>query len=92
MLSQTTSAPSPGSEAPLKTDEGRAWLLPTVVMAAVALLKGARMPNTWAATAALIDYRHGLIKRGLEIGEPALETVRTQAVTRGFPCGAHDCS
>ena len=36
-----------------------------MLLGAVSLLRGLQMPNRWAATQALFDYRGGLIKRGL---------------------------
>jgi hypothetical protein len=41
------------------------WMLAAVLLGEVALLKGIRYPNEWAATQALMDYSHGFIKRGL---------------------------
>ncbi|MDR3692581.1 MAG: hypothetical protein P4L46_24590 [Fimbriimonas sp.] len=37
----------------------------TIVLGVISLLKGIRHPGTWPATQALLNYDHGLIKRGL---------------------------
>lgn len=41
------------------------WSLTTVVVGSVALFKGLRYPNSWAATQAQVDYSFGFVKRGL---------------------------
>lgn len=46
-------------------DDGLFWHFCTVLFGAVALLKGLRFPNTWAATQAQFGYEHGFVKRGL---------------------------
>lgn len=46
-------------------DAGRFWYVVTGVVGGLALLKGIRLPNRWAATQAQIDYSQGFVKRGL---------------------------
>jgi hypothetical protein len=46
-------------------DERSFWYLCAVLFGAVALLKGLRLPNSWAATQAQFGYDHGFVKRGL---------------------------
>ncbi len=47
-------------------DESRFWRFCAATLGAFAVLKGTRMPSTWAATQAQLDYSHGFIKRGLQ--------------------------
>jgi hypothetical protein len=42
----------------------RFWILVSVLAGALALLKGIRLPNRWAATRSQIDYSQGFVKRG----------------------------
>jgi hypothetical protein len=46
-------------------DEDHFWPLLTLLLGAVASLKGLRQPGLWALTEALADYNQGFIKRGL---------------------------
>jgi len=49
----------------LLEDEGRFWPAFATLCGVVALLKGLRLPNLWAATQAQFDYSDGFIRRGL---------------------------
>jgi len=42
----------------------RFWFTVTGIVGILALLKGIRLPNRWAATQAQIDYSQGFVKRG----------------------------
>jgi hypothetical protein len=48
----------------LQTDRGFFALL-AAIGGAIAFLKGFRLPYSWAATQAQLDYRYGLVRRGL---------------------------
>jgi hypothetical protein len=41
------------------------WLVLSVMGAVLGLAKGIRLPNDWSATQAQVDYRFGIVKRGL---------------------------
>jgi hypothetical protein len=45
--------------------EGLPWTILAAAFGAIAILKGIRRPNLWAATQAQIGYEHGFVKRGL---------------------------
>jgi hypothetical protein len=62
-------------------DNSRFWGASAILFAVLAILKGLRLPSLWAATQAFLDYRTGIIKRGL-VGQ----------VTRalGIPIGHYD--
>ena len=67
---QPAAAPRPDGRTPpaawaALADENRFWSLMCFVVAAVAVFKGAHLPNLWSATQAQIDYSQGLVKRGL---------------------------
>ncbi len=49
----------------LFSEDRRFWLSASILLGAVSLLKGIRLPSRWAATQALVNYDHGLMKRGL---------------------------
>ncbi len=46
-------------------DERRFWILATVVLGSIAVIRAAGWPNTWIATQAQVSYDHGFVKRGL---------------------------
>jgi hypothetical protein len=46
-------------------DNSRFWGTSAGLFAVLAILKGLRLPSLWAATQAFLDYRTGIIKRGL---------------------------
>jgi hypothetical protein len=46
-------------------DDARFWRACIGLFASLAVLKGLRLPGSWAATQASFDYGHGFIKRGL---------------------------
>jgi hypothetical protein len=46
-------------------DDVRFWRACIGLFATLAVLKGLRLPGSWAATQASFDYGHGFIKRGL---------------------------
>lgn len=48
------------------SDERLFWRFCAGLFFAFAVLKGFRAPGEWARTQALLDYRHGFIKRGLQ--------------------------
>jgi hypothetical protein len=62
-------------------DNSRFWGACTVLFAVLAILKGLRLPSLWAATQAFLDYRAGIIKRGL-LGQVA--------GALGIPIGHYD--
>ncbi len=45
-------------------DEKRFWPLAAAILGIVSFLKGFRRPCPWASTQALVNYDHGIIKRG----------------------------
>ena len=49
----------------LLADQRRFWGASACLFAALALLKGIRLPSRWAATQGFLDYGQGFIKRGL---------------------------
>jgi len=51
--------------AQLFQDEERFWIAAAFLLCALALMKGLRAPNLWAATQAQISYQFGFAKRGL---------------------------
>lgn len=52
----------------LLANEAWFWAAAAWLFAALALLKGVRLPSRWAVTQSYLDYREGFIKRGL-LGE-----------------------
>jgi hypothetical protein len=54
---------TPAREVPAR--EGLPWTILAAAFGAIAILKGIRRPNLWAATQAQIGYDHGFVKRGL---------------------------
>ncbi len=40
------------------------WKIAAAVLGAVSFLKGLRRPNLWSATQAMVNYDHGIVKRG----------------------------
>ncbi len=46
------------------SEDRRFWMLAAVVLGTVSILKGIRLPSLWAATQALLNYDHGLVRRG----------------------------
>jgi hypothetical protein len=48
-----------------KASDTRFWFVVSALVGALALLKGIRLPNRWAATQAQLDYSQGFVKRGL---------------------------
>jgi hypothetical protein len=49
----------------LFSDDRAFWRMAAVLFGSISFAKGARAPSRWAATQALINYDHGLVKRGL---------------------------
>lgn len=49
----------------LVRDENAFWSATSLGVGFLALMKGIRLPNLWAATQAQVDYRFGFVKRGL---------------------------
>ena len=49
----------------LFSDDRSLWRTAAIVFGTISLAKGLRAPSRWAATQALVNYDHGLVKRGL---------------------------
>jgi len=63
-----TSAENQSSEAgwPKVLREDRPfWRFAAVILGVLSFCKGIRRPSTWAATQSMVNYSHGLVKRGL---------------------------
>jgi hypothetical protein len=41
------------------------WRFAAVILGVLSFCKGIRRPSTWAATQSMVNYSHGLVKRGL---------------------------
>ncbi len=54
-----------GAASRMLSDERSFWQFATGLFCGFAVLKGIFAPNSWVYTQALLDYSHGLIKRGL---------------------------
>lgn len=64
-MKAATQVPTRSWVARLFSEEHRFWISASVVLGMVSLLKGIRLPSRWTATQALVNYDHGLVKRGL---------------------------
>jgi hypothetical protein len=62
-------------------DNSRFWGASAALFAVLAIFKGLRLPSLWAATQSFLDYRAGIIKRGL-LGQAAR--------VLGIPIGHYD--
>ena len=47
------------------SDDRSFWRVAAVSLGLIAFAKGIRIPNLWSGTQAMINYDHGLVKRGL---------------------------
>jgi hypothetical protein len=57
--------PETGKLRTMFSDDRSFWRLAAVLLGAIAFIKGIRIPNLWSATQAMVNYDHGMVKRGL---------------------------
>jgi hypothetical protein len=65
MTATAANAPWTGKLRTMFSDDRSFWRLAAVLLGLIAFLKGIRIPNLWSATQAMVNYDHGVVKRGL---------------------------